>query len=108
MPFVSPDPPVPRSFRASYQHAAIFPLFWSMASFGLNWLFVPVSSFNFTGVVHVDPLLSEYWNMMSVLLLSSGVSWVHIAYRRPACVPLVRSHIRADSASIDRVDWAGM
>ena len=44
MPFVSPDPPVPRSFRASYQQAASFPVFWSMASFGLNWLFVPASS----------------------------------------------------------------
>ena len=58
-PFVSPVPPVPRSLRESYQTTAIWPLVGSIAILGMNWLFVPVSSFTRTGALHVVPESSE-------------------------------------------------
>src|SRR5260370_34349485 len=37
--FVSPGPPSPRSLRQSYQVTTRFPLFWSIETAALNWLF---------------------------------------------------------------------
>src|SRR6266571_2373328 len=77
-PFVSPIPPVPWSRLQSYQVMARKPVVWSRASLGLNWLFVVVSWFTLMGVLHVAPESSECLSMMSVLLLSLGVSDVQM------------------------------
>ena len=52
---------------------------WSTAMAGMNWLLAVWSSFSRTGWVHVVPLSSEYWNMMSMLSLSFFTSWVQTA-----------------------------
>src|SRR5512137_2858741 len=59
VPFVSPAPPLPRSARASYHTTARFPVVWSRAIFGKNWLSTPLSSFTRTPALQVVPLSSE-------------------------------------------------
>src|SRR5437868_417033 len=59
-PSVSPAPPVPESFRESYQTTASFPLVGSSEIFGRNWLLVVLSSFTRTGALQVAPLSSEW------------------------------------------------
>ena len=56
---MSPEPPLPRSLRASYHTTATLPLVGSSAIFGRNWLFVVASSFNRFAALHVAPLSSE-------------------------------------------------
>src|SRR6266702_3104885 len=79
IPSVSPEPPTPRSFRQSYQETATFPVLWSTATDGSNWLLTVMSSFSLAAALHVAPLVSENWNMMSMLSLSFGDSCVHTA-----------------------------
>src|SRR5207249_1987849 len=59
-PSVSPAPPVPRSFRASYQITAICPVVGSSEIFGRNCEFVVVSSLTRVGPLHVAPPSTEY------------------------------------------------
>src|SRR5436190_23318826 len=108
MPSVSPEPPEPASFRASYQESATLPVDWSTAIDGMNWLFTVASSFTRTAGDQVAPLSSEYWTSMSVSLLSFPISCVQTAYSRPLWTPPLRSHARFASASIERLGWAGM
>src|SRR5713226_5953106 len=58
-PSVSP-PPVPVSLRASYQATARFPVLGSSEILGRNWLLVVASSLTRTGVLQLEPWLSEY------------------------------------------------
>src|SRR5207248_9931825 len=88
---VPPHPPVPRSFRVSYQERATSPLDWSRAIDGSYWLLVVLSSFSLTAGDQVAPLSSECWSMMSVLALSFGVSSVQTRYTRPLWAPPLRS-----------------
>src|ERR1041384_6434416 len=69
-PSVSPEPPVPRSLRASYQTVARLPVVWSSAILGRNWLFTVLSLLTRTPELQVDPLSSENCTKMSVLSLS--------------------------------------
>src|SRR6266849_3963269 len=74
MPSVSPDPPMPRSFRQSYHTKARFPVVGSSEIFDRNWLFFVWSSFTRTGLLHVAPSSSEKRTKMSVFLLLLGCS----------------------------------
>src|SRR5438132_1280860 len=82
-PSVSPDPPVPRSFRESYHTTARFPVVGSSEIFGRNWLFFVLSSFTRTGLLHVAPSSSEKRTKMSIFLLLLGCSSVYTRYTRP-------------------------
>src|SRR5438105_10700133 len=104
-PFVSSGAPCPLSLRQSYHVNARNPVVWSRAIFGLNWLLVVVSLLSLIGELHVAPESSECFSMMSMLLLSFGVSDVHIRYRRWA---RERSHISPTSASTEWPLCAGM
>ena len=91
--------------RQSYQVNARNPVVWSNAIFGLNWLLVVVSLLSLMAGLHVVPESSECFSKMSMLLLSFGVSDVHIRYSRWL---LERSHATPTSASTERPLWAGM
>src|SRR5205085_9294171 len=68
--FVDPDPE-PLSFRASYHANATFPLDWSTAMRGKNWLNFVRSVFTFNGALHEPPSSSE--NRMRTSKLSEDV-----------------------------------
>src|SRR5260370_30458580 len=107
-PWVSQGPPAPRSFRESYHTTARFPVVGSSEIFGRNWLFVVLSSFTRTGLLHVAPSSSEKRTKMSVFLLLLGCSRVYTRYTRPLWGPPVRSQASPGSASTERSGCAGM
>src|SRR5512141_2449093 len=59
-PSVSPEPPVPKSERESYQTTARFPVVGSNEIFGMNWLLTVLSSLTRTPLLQVAPLSSEW------------------------------------------------
>ena len=73
VPSLSPAPPAPRSFRASCQETAMYPVVGSTAMRGRNWLLVR-TSLTRTGVLQCRPSSSENRRKMSVSLVSIGAA----------------------------------